>query len=297
MNSSVKSYGLIFLGAALWGGIGVFFRALSAEGFTPMQVVAIRAAVAGAVMAVFLAIKKPALLRIRLRDCWMFVGTGIISLVFFNWCYFSAIELSSMSVAAVLLYTSPIFVVLLSAPLFGERLTRRKLAALALTFAGCILVSGLLSGGAGAMSLKGLLLGVGSGFGYALYSIFGRYALRRYDTRTITLYTFLFATLAVVPFSGVIGMAPALLQPSNALSALGIGVLCTMLPYMFYTEGLSGVETGRAAILATVEPAVATILGICVFQEQLGPAKLLGMALIFASILLLNTRNAPAPAK
>lgn len=68
------------------------------------------------------------------RHWYYFFGSGVCSLVFFNWCYFSAISTSSMSVAAVLLYTSPVFVTLLSALFFRERITSHKVAALALTF-------------------------------------------------------------------------------------------------------------------------------------------------------------------
>ena len=84
--------------------------------------------------------------RVRLRDFWCFFGSGVCSLLFFTVCYFRAIELTSLAVAAILLYTAPSFVMLMSLPLFGERFTGRKLAALAMSFAGCCLVSGLGSG-------------------------------------------------------------------------------------------------------------------------------------------------------
>lgn len=107
---------------------------------------------------------------------------------------------ASLSVMAVLLYTSPAFIVLLSVLLFRETLTRQKLLALVLTFAGCCLVSGLGSGSA--VSMKGLLLGLGSGFFYALYSIFSHYAIERgYGSWTITFYTFLFCLLASAPLA------------------------------------------------------------------------------------------------
>ena len=83
------------------------------------------------------------LLRIRLRDLWCFLGTGIGSIVFFNYCYFKTISLTSMSVAAVLLYTAPAIVMVLSRILFGERFTVRKVTALVMTFVGCIFVTGI----------------------------------------------------------------------------------------------------------------------------------------------------------
>ena len=98
----------------------------------------------------------------------------------------------SLSAAAILLYTSPIWVTLLSALLFYEKLTAAKLAALCMAFGGCVLVSGL---GGGGLTLRGLLLGLGAGLGYGLYSILGSIALRRYSAFTVTALTFLIAAL------------------------------------------------------------------------------------------------------
>ncbi|MEG2175130.1 MAG: EamA family transporter, partial [Oscillospiraceae bacterium] len=105
----------ILTAAALWGVIGIFLRILTALGFSSLQSVAIRTVGAAIQMGMFLLLWRPGLLRIDWRDLWMFCGTGIASLLFFNWCYFGAIQASNLSVAVVLLYTSPIFVALLSA--------------------------------------------------------------------------------------------------------------------------------------------------------------------------------------
>ena len=197
------------IGASLWGGIGVFFNMLSDVGFTQMQVVAIRVAAAAIALTLYLLVTDRSKLRVKLRDCWCFVGTGIVSLVFFNWCYFTAIQMTSLAVAAVLLYTSPIFVMLFSAVLFHESLTPRKLVALAVTFVGCVFVAGVF-GGENAYSPLGIFIGICSGVGYALYSIFGRFALEKgYSSVTISEYTFLFATISAVPLPHLGGRPPA----------------------------------------------------------------------------------------
>lgn len=279
----------IILAAALWGGIGVFFNMLSAVGFTQMQVVAIRVASASAALTLYILVKDRSLLRVRLRDCWCFVGTGIISLVFFNWCYFTAIELTSLAVAAVLMYTSPIFVMLFSAVLFHEKINGRKVVALLVTFIGCLFVAGVFNSGDYAFSLRGILIGIGAGVGYALYSIFGRYTLEKgYHSVTISEYTFLFATLGALPLSRIWGSAPLLAQPQTLAGALGIGVLCCVFPFILYTQGLSGVETSKAAIMATVEPAVAAMLSFLLYHESLLGSKGVGILLIFAAVILLN---------
>ena len=217
-----------------------------------------------------------------------FLAPAFAPLSFFNWCYFNAIASSSMSVAAVLLYTSPVFVTLLSALLFRESITPFKLAALVLTFVGCTLVTGLFPLGQESVSFRTILFGLGSGFGYALYSIFGKFALKKYPSSTVTFYTFLFSALFALPLSGLHRDLSRLACWQAIAGALGIGVLCCILPYLLYTEGLRYAEAGKAAILATIEPFVAALLGIFLFHEAVTPYKLLGMAAIFSAILLLN---------
>ena len=86
------------------------------------------------------------MLRIHIKDLWCFIGTGVASITFFNYCYFKAVITTSLSVAAVLLYTAPAIVMILSAMLFGEALNIKKVVAIVMTFAGCVLVTGVLSG-------------------------------------------------------------------------------------------------------------------------------------------------------
>ena len=127
------------LGAgSLWGVISIFVRNLNAMGLTAIQISLLRAMGGAAVMVLFLALTRRDLLKIKLRHIWYFVGTGIISLALFNLCYFTVIELSQASIAVVLLYTSPIFIMVISAIVFKEKITRNKLLALVMLFVGCM---------------------------------------------------------------------------------------------------------------------------------------------------------------
>lgn len=283
-----KAYWRILAAAVLWGCIGLFLKLLTAAGLTSMQGVALRSLVGCIFYGLFLYFTDRKALFIVPGDWYYFFGTGVCSLLFFNWCYFNAITLSSMSVAAVLLYTSPVFVTLMSAVLFREAVTPAKLAALAVTFAGCVLVTGLFPLGQAPVSPRVILFGLGSGFGYALYSIFGKFVLRKYAPATVTFYTILACTVVSLPLSGLHASLSALADWRAWAGALGVGVLCCALPYHLYTTGLRDAEPGRAAILATIEPFVAAGLGIVLFREPVTPYKLLGMAAILGAVALLN---------
>lgn len=117
-----SAYISIISGASLWGLIALFFKFLTACGFSPLQIVALRVLFAAVLMTAVIFKIDPKLLKIRWRDSWLFIGTGIFSLVFFNYCYFRSIESSSISIAVLLLYTAPVFVMLLSIFLFLRKI-------------------------------------------------------------------------------------------------------------------------------------------------------------------------------
>ena len=293
-----KAYLYIIFAAALWGLIGLFVKNLAALGFTSIQIVALRSISSALCAALALAPSVNGLFKIDWRDAWMFIGTGVISLTFFNYCYFNCISASSLAVAALLLYTAPIFVMIMSVLLFKEDFTVRKAIALVMTFAGCGCVTGAFSGSLN-LTFSGMLYGLGSGLGYALYSIFGKYAVEKYSSATITVYTFFFASLAAVPIAHFPTNTLARMNTTAIANVLGLGLFCAVIPYLLYNKGLVYVDPGQASILATIEPFVAAAIGICYFQEPLTIQKLMGMGLIFSAIILLNlpVRNSIKPAK
>lgn len=285
MNKT-KAYLCIICGAALWGLIGIFVRQLAAQGFTPLQIVNVRNFTSAVCITPLLLGLGKEQFRFALKDLWMFLGTGVISVAFFNFCYFSCIQASSLAVAALLLYTAPAFVMLLSLVLFKERFTAMKGAALVATFLGCGLVTGALLGEL-KLSLIGILYGLGSGIGYALYSIFGKFALKKYSSYTITAYTFYFAFLATLPLADY-GSCVGQWNFDTFTGALGLGLLCAVVPYILYTMGLKHVEAGKASILATIEPVVASLVGVALFAEPMTMLKLVGMVLVLGSVVLLE---------
>ena len=174
---------LIILAGCFWGSMGIFVRKLGAYGFSPIQIVSIRITLAALFFCALLLARDRSGFRIPLRDLPLFLGLGLGSILFFTVCYFTAIKMMPLSTAAILLYTSPIWIMLMSVLFFREKLNGRKLLALALAFAGCVLVSGISGGG---VTPAGLLAGLGSGIGYGLYSILGTVALRKHSPYTVT---------------------------------------------------------------------------------------------------------------
>ena len=279
---------LIMIAGILWGCMGIFVRKLNAEGLFSMEIVALRATVTCIAMGVFLLIYDRHLFRIHLKDLWCFLGTGIMSIVFFNYCYFKAMTVASLSVAAVLLYTAPAIVMVLSYFLFQEAFTKQKVLALLLTFIGCILVTGVITN-PGTVTGAGILAGLGAGFGYALYSIFSRYALQKgYSSWTINFYTYLTCSVGCAFLCNwkLIGQAVTL-GASAAAWMIAMAFFTCFLAFILYTKGLEQVESSQASILASVEPIVATILGAICFQEYITVSGIIGIALFLVGLFVL----------
>ncbi|MBT2690079.1 EamA family transporter [Bacillus sp. ISL-47] len=281
-------YVMIAFGASLWGIIAIFVKGLGEYGFTAMEIVAIRVISA----AIFLIVIGFARFRNQLKlktpvDIRLFAGTGILSIVFFNYCYFTTINQINVSMAVILLYTAPAFVTVLSFLFLKEKVDIKKIAAVAGTIMGCILIAGMTAGDS-KITFLGILTGLGSGIGYALYTIFGKFALKKYHPFTVTLYTFLVAAAALIPVTRLWKKAELFLTADVLLLSIGLGLVPTVLAYFVYTWGLEQTEGSKAAVIATVEPVVAMLLGVSLYGESLGIIQVAGALLILSSVVIVN---------
>lgn len=276
----------ILAAAALWGIIGVWNRRLMAGGLSPYSIVVVRNCGGLVLLLAVMALRDRSVFHVERQHLKYFFGTGVVSVVLFTVCYFSCQEICSLAVASILLYTAPAIVVVLSAILWRERVTKKKLLALGLTLVGCALVCGVFSGSL-TVTGGGIALGLGAGFFYALYSIFGRYALAHYGPMTVTVWTFVFAGVASLVLVRPAELA-ALAQPSMALTAVGLVVCSTVLPYILYTRGLARVEAGKASILASLEPVVASVAGVVLFGEPMSPLTAAGIVCVLAGVYILR---------
>ena len=276
---------LVIFAGVFWGLISIFINQLTTFDYDSLQIMCLRSWVSVFLLLIFFLIYDKRLLIIDPRDIWMFLGSGILSLAFFSYCYFTTIINCGAAIAVVLLYTSPIFVMLMSSIVFHEKITLRKLSALALTFIGCILVAGLIGNGQ-SISPMAFIVGLGAGFGYALYSIFAGLAVRKYSSLTVTFYTLLTCGVSSLFFCHP-GHIIATFELSSMPYIIGISLICTVIPYICYTFGLKRMEVGKAAVLVTIEPLVGCILGLAVFHEEASTTKILGIILILSAVIIL----------
>ncbi|MFP3125816.1 DMT family transporter [Ectobacillus funiculus] len=287
-KSSLKAYIITMTGALCWGLIGLFIAPLYARGFTAWDVVAIRGVFTFVILFLLMAVFYRDQLRTRLRDHIFFAGAGIVSVALFNFFYFEVFSQSSLSLAVTLLYTGPLFVTILSRLFFKEPLTIRKGWALALAVTGCAFVVGLLPFGQQGIPMKTLLMGILSGFCYALYSIFSKPITKRYSALTITTYTFLYTSIFMLLTSDVIRKTDQFQHADVWISAVLLALVATVGGFVFYTSGLKHLEASKASILATIEPIIAVLTGVLFLGEHLRGWQVLGIALVMYSAILVS---------
>ena len=289
MKTKINLHFLYVLSAAvLWGTAGIFVRNLE-NSASQMDIVFGRTFFTSLILGLIILFKDKSLFKIKLKDFWIFALSGIFSIVLFNFSYYKTMSLTTLSVAAVLLYTAPFFVLILATLFLGSRLTLKKVICCLIAFIGCALVSGVFENNH-RISKEALFFGLLTGFGYALYTIFGEMLInRKYKSLTITFYVFLCAMVGTLPF---INLSKTVVSatPHFVFWVFLMAVFNTVLPYILYTKGLFGVETTSAPIIATAEPVVATIIGTFVFKETITFFGILGISAVISAVALLNIK-------
>jgi drug/metabolite transporter (DMT)-like permease len=209
----------------------------------------------------------------------LFILFGLLAVSLFNASYFLAVQHGGVTLATIMLYTAPAFVAIVAHFLFGEKLSAYKISLICLTVGGISMIS-LTNGGPVQLASTALAWGLVSGATYALYYLFGKYILPRYQTVTV---------MALAMPIGAVGLAPLVSfgpRPWPAwLAVAGLAVVSTYVAYQLYYAGLRHIEASRAVLVASIEPVVASFLAAIFYGEQLSWAGYLGAALVIGSAI------------
>ncbi len=280
------------LSGIFWGSGGVFVRYLLSHEMDSYTMIESRVLPAVLILLGWILFYDRTLLKIRMKDFWIFACTGLLGNFGVTLCYNVAIANVSLSLAAILLAISPVYVVFLAAVLFKEKITFKKIGCIVLALSGCLFASGILEEASGMKwSVYGIAVGALGGFFYALYSIFTKVAMeRRYSGLTITFYSLLLIAILLIPFSdwqmfgGMIADAPLKMSLFFLVHSL-----CTaVLPYALYTVSIRYMEAGKASILAAGEPVAAMVFGALLFDETPTVLAIAGLMMTLAALTILS---------
>jgi drug/metabolite transporter, DME family len=281
----------VLAAASIWGTLGLFAKILYAEGVSFEALVAFRAVVGFAVVFGFVALTgRVGRLRVGAGDLVNLIPLGIVSIGAFYLLYFYTVQEAQIGTAAILLYSSPAFVVILARLFLKEALIPSRVVALLLTATGIFLVVGAYDPAALEVSPLIVLTGLGAGLSYGLYSVVGKPLTGRLPPYVIVSYILGVGAVVLVLFAiPTLGTLAGLSAGTYALLA-STAVVHTALTYALYTFGLRRLEAGQAAILATVEPVVAGLLGVAFLSEALTAPKVIGALLVLGGAALAQVR-------
>lgn len=289
----MKKFADIFvLGAGiLWGIAGLFVSYIGKLGFSPVQISAMRWITSAILMTLGILIINPKKLRIMLCDIWWFMCTGILCILLSSTLYFISIKETSAAVGNILMYTSPIWILVFSIIFFKEKLTVPKLLSLILAIGGCAFATGIVGGAELRFSTYGIITGVPSGLFYGLYSIFGKAILKKYDSVTVTLYTAIFAGIGALFIIDIPETVTKVMSLNAYIPVILLALCVTIAPYTLYTVGLKHCKATRASIMACIEPMTAAFMGTIVLGQPFTVFQFIGILMILGAGFILQLKT------
>ncbi len=295
--------------AALWALIGVCTRELADLGMAAEDVGAWRALIGGACFVVHLAVRGPGLRRPapgsdrsrpagdvslpdRLRAAWLpLVGFAVIGVVVFYVSLPLAVDTGGISLAYVLLYTAPIWVILAAAVFLGERLAPPLIVAAGVSVLGVVALVAS-AGGTVNVTAVSVTWGLVSGLSYSSYYILGR---RLFDRLGATLVYALVLPAGGIVLAAAVGIAMPTAAMLGWLALLGFG--CTYLPYLLFGIGITRTGSARAVVVAMIEPVLAAAIGVAFYGEQLGLLGMAGALAVLVAAATVGIRREAGPAE
>lgn len=286
MTAAARGSCLVAAAAVCWGSQPTLTKLLFVQRLGPVELAALRAAIALVLLAGLLAAAAPKRLLVARADLPLLALFGVAGMALVNWAYFVNIRHNTVATAVLLAQTAPVIVAPLSAVLFRERIGRHVRAALALSVLGALVMASGSGQGLLAPNLEGLAAGLFCALAYAVYTLLGKRVLARHDASTVLVYALLFATLfwAIVA-PGAYRLAPNL--PRDAWAGLlALSTVSTLVPFALSLRGMAQLAPTRAAIMLTLEPAAAIVIAWLALGEPVGPFEAVGGALIVGAVLL-----------
>ena len=273
---------LIAISAASFGTLAIFGRYAYADGMDIFTVLFLRFTISASIMTFILLLRKETFPRGRILA--QLIGMGGLGYVGQSFMYLTAINYASAGLVALLLYLYPCFVMILSAIVFREHITRLKIIALVIALVGTALTVDPAGG-----QLIGALMAVTAAAIYSVYIIVGTNVMKHVST--VQSSTVIFASAGFV--FGILTLIKGAHFPTNPsgwFAMSGIVFIATVIPVVAFLAGLEMIGPTNAAMLSTLEPVVTVLLAAWLFQERLNPTSLLGGGLILVAVILL-TRN------
>jgi len=257
------------------------------QGFGPVELGAVRFAIAALPAALFLLITKPGLPKIN--ELWRFASGGL----FFVCLYTILLNIGEQTVSAgpasFIINVNPIITALMAIAILGERFGKWAWIGTLLSFAGIGLIA--LGEGSAMQIDMGALLILGAALCNSVTTIVQKPLFQRHKPLTVSAWNMVIGALLLAPaLPSAIGQVP-LASTQSLLSAIYLGIVPSLIAYGTWSIVLSRMPASRASNFMYCVPPVATALGYVWLSETPGLLGILGGVLALGGVVIVNIKK------
>lgn len=285
MSSHILGAGLVVLGAIGWGSLGLASTQLSQLGLSNLLITGLRIIGSIAVLIFCIPLFYKSLRNLKAKHIPQLVLQSLLGMLGMTLFYFGAVRSVGPAIAVALLYTAPMWSLILSYLFFKEQLSLKSISITLLAVVGV----GLMMVGSTNLNMSGVLFGLASGLCYATYGVLGKEIIQCYEPNFLLFSSMMISAVAIIPFLNA-SEINIMLQGLN-MEMLGamflLIVIGTLLPFALFTQGLKYLKASQAAIYTIFEPVTAVLLASFLIGIQLSNLQIIGIGLI-VSVALFN---------
>lgn len=286
------------LAGVCWGVTGIFVRGLDSSGLDNVTIVFTRTIIGMVLTLIYILTTDPSGIRAKAKDLPWFLAVSVCGVIGFMLVFNIAVIELSLSLTSVMLSTAPVFVILISALIFGEKITLKKTVCMIMAFIGCAMLSGVLDPGAAVhFSNIGIFMGILTALMNALYILVSKKVMTKgYGPFAVCFYSFLFSCIMLAPFVDWHALATYLVSGTEAFPIRGTAgaiiflllqsIVTSLLPSISYMYGMKYVDAGKVAILeGGAEPSAALLAGLIIYSEL---PTIIGFAGMIVSVVAIT---------
>lgn len=293
-NKKVLGTVMIIVACTFWGISGLFAKGLFnvSSNITSMWVTQTRMISAGIILLIISQFKGDRPLRIfkNLHDAWVIFAYGFFGLVPVQYGYFMAVQYGNASIATVLQFLGPFFIIAYVAVFRHIPPRRIEIISAIIAFVGVFLLA--THGRINHMAITPLVLGWGlvASVGVATNTLIPQQMLRenREPSLVVTGWGLLFAGLSLLAIHPSQPHVPNL--PLVWICWLGILIIGTLIPFQLANNSLKYIDATTFSLMDAFEPLSATIGSVLIFHLHMTGMDILGSILVIIAVLAINIR-------
>jgi drug/metabolite transporter (DMT)-like permease len=287
---SLLGYGLAAGGATMFASKGVLIKLAYADGLDALTLLTLRMAFS---VPIFLAVAAFSLARSRTpvraavdaRTVGLALVAGLIGYWYSSFADFKALETLSPQFERLVLFTYPLFVVLIGAAVLGHALKWRSVGAFAISWTGLAVVFLTDYAAEGPAVVTGVLWVLSCAVTFAVYQLMAKPLIGRMGAPLFTAVAMSAATAGVFVHFALTHPLSALVVPQHALVvALAVAIVATVLPTYLMNAALSMISAAANAVIGTLSPVITLVLAALVLGEVITPSDVVGTVLVLLGV-------------